>query len=80
MRTVTGLVIGTQRHGVTVWGNPIMSVTLSTPTVPHAGVETFRISNDSGLVYGIDNPEYRNEPHVFSLTRASRISGVIGRY
>lgn len=76
MRTVTGLVIGTQRHGATVWGNPMMSVTLSTPTAP----ETFRISNDSGLVYGIDNPEYRNEPHVFSLTRAGRISGVIGRY
>jgi hypothetical protein len=73
--SVTGLVIGVKRHGHTINGNPIMSVTLSTPTEGYPGVATFRISNDSGLVYEIENPEYRDTPHIFDVTGAGRISG-----
>jgi hypothetical protein len=38
-----------------------------------------RIQNDAGLVYGIENSEYRDEPHAFALTRAGRISHVLFR-
>ena len=40
----------------------------------HPG-EWFHISNDSSLVYGIDNQEYREHSHTFELTKAGRISG-----
>lgn len=64
-RTITGLVTGTRRHGHTVYGNPMMSVQIDG--------EWFRISNDSGLVYAIDNPEYHDHAHTFVLTRNGRI-------
>lgn len=66
--TVTGRITATKRHGHTYYGNPMMSVQIE-------GGEWYRISNDSGIVYGIENPEYRETPHVFELTRAGRISG-----
>ena len=69
INTVTGKVTAVKRHGHTVYGNPMMSVQLG-------GGEWFRISNDSGLVYGIENREYRDESHAFALTRAGRISHV----
>lgn len=78
MQTVTGLVIATKRHGNTINGNPMISVTLGTPTQGFNGTETFRISNDSSLVYGIENREYRDTPHVFVLTRNGRISHDLG--
>lgn len=74
MDTVTGIVTDTKRHGHTHWGNPIMSVELSTPTAGYPGRVWLRISNDSGLVYGIENREYRETPHTFAVTRAGRIS------
>ena len=66
--TVSGKVIGITRHGHTVWGNPIVSVTLDNG-------ETYRVSNDAGIVYGIGNSEYRERAHTFELTRAGRLSG-----
>lgn len=71
METVTGRVIEVRRHGHTVYGNPIMSVALA--EVPG---RWFRISDNAGIVYGIENPEYRTEPHTFRLTKAGRISGI----
>ena len=65
---VTGRVVDTHRHGNTVYGNPIYSVTLDNG-------QTYRISDNASLNYGIANAEYRDVPHVFDLTRAGRISG-----
>ena len=68
--SVSGRVIKTRHHGSTCYGNPIMSIVLDSH--PY---EWFRISNDSGLVYGIENREYREHSHTFDLTKAGRISG-----
>ena len=65
--TVTGRVTATQRHGHTINGNPMMSVQLD-------GAEWYRISNDAGLVYEIDNSYLRDMPHTYILTPAGRIS------
>ena len=67
---VSGRVIKTRCHGTTLYGNPIMSITLDSH--PCAW---FRISDNSGLVYGIGNRTYREVSHDFKLTKAGRISG-----
>ena len=67
---VSGRVVKTRCHGTTYYGNPMMSVALDS----HPG-EWFRISDNSMLVYGIDNPEYKLYSHDFKLTKAGRISG-----
>ena len=71
--TVTGRVTRVIRHGNTVYGNPMVSIVLDTDEwgVGH------RVSNNAGIVYGIENPEFRNTPHTFALTRAGRISHVV---
>lgn len=71
--TVTGRVVRVIRHGHTVYGNPTMSIVLEGDPW---GV-TRRIQNDAGLVFEIENPEYRETPHTFALTRAGRISHVV---
>jgi len=70
MATITGKVTRVIRHGHTVYGNPMVSVVLDTG-------ESYRISNDAGLAYGIENREFRDTPHTFALTRAGRISHVV---
>ena len=67
---VSGRVIKTRCHGTTLYGNPIMSIVLDS----HPYRE-FRISDNSMLVYGIENREYREHSHDFKLTKAGRISG-----
>ena len=80
--TVTGTVANVIRHGHTVYGNPMMSLALvvsqidGTPAESEALV-TVRVSDNASMVYCIDNPEYRSEPHTFALTRAGRISHVV---
>lgn len=72
--TITGHVIRVERHGHTIYGNPTMSVVLST----ELGVsDLIRISDNASIVYGIENAEYRDEPHTFALTRAGRLSHVV---
>jgi hypothetical protein len=71
--TITGKVIRVYRHGYTVYGNPIMSIVLEGD---EWGV-SHRISDNANLVYQINNPEFRDDPHTFALTRAGRISHVI---
>lgn len=76
-REVTGRVIRVQRHGHTYYGNPMKSVHLECASVEgkdHSGI--YRISDNSSLVYEIENGEFRDEPHTFVLTRAGRISHV----
>jgi hypothetical protein len=74
MDTITGRVISTERHGHTIYGNPMISLTLAPIFASDGYTETYRISNDASLVYAIENSEYRNKPHTFALTRAGRIS------
>lgn len=64
--TVTGRVVGTEYASTSYYGNPAYWVTLDNG-------ETYRTMDNSSLAYGIQNPEYRDEPHVFTLTRAGRI-------
>ena len=72
-KTVTGRVTGVKRHGHTAYGNPIMSITLDTDSWQ----SWHRISDNAGIVYGIENPEYRNIPHTFTVTKAGRLSGMV---
>ena len=79
---ITGKVVGTIRHGHTIYGNPTMSVKLELLTIdgtPVSGynVVTVRIQNNSGIVYGIENREYKEYAHEYTLTRAGRISHVV---
>lgn len=78
--SVVGKVVGVRRHGHTNYGNPIMSIDLAIEKID--GVEAhsdmpvvFRISDNAGLVYGIENAEYREKSHEFDVTAAGRISG-----
>ena len=67
---VSGRVVKTRCHGTTFYGNPMMSLVLDSHPC-----EWFRISDNSMLVYGIDNSEYKLHSHDFELTKAGRISG-----
>ena len=70
--TITGLVERVERIGRTYYGNPIIRVYVHTGDMATTGV--YRISDNSALVYEIENPEFKSEPHTFALTRAGRIS------
>lgn len=74
MNTITGKVTAVKRHGHTRWGNPMMSIQLDT----RPG-EWFRISDNAGIVYAIENREFREVPHLFELTKAGRLNGVTVR-
>lgn len=43
----------------------------------HYETVTIRISNNSGLVYAIENPEFYEMPHTFNLTAAGRINNYV---
>lgn len=83
-QNVTGKVLRVIRHGHTKYGNPTMSAVVELTHIEGVPVEgtpelrtaTIRVQNDAGLVYGIENAEYREQPHTFVLTRAGRISHV----
>ena len=70
--TVTGIVTRVERMGRTMYGNPIMRMYVHTGDMATTGV--YRISDNSALVYEIENPEFNTEPHTFALTAAGRIS------
>lgn len=70
--TITGRVTATKRIGTTLYGNPIMAITLDTDTWG----TWHRISDNSGLVYSIDNPEFKETAHTFDVKpRSGRLSG-----
>lgn len=70
--TAQATVVQVIRHGHTIYGNPIMSVVLQYDDTER---DTFRISDNASIVYEIENPEFREQPHTFTLTAAGRISG-----
>lgn len=81
MATVTGRVVRVIRHGHTAYGNPMMSVVLDVSQIDDTPAEriapvTIRIQNNASIVYGIENLEYRDEPHTFRLSRAGRIESL----
>lgn len=68
--TLTAKVISTKRAGTSYYGNPSYDVTLET----RAGdVITLRTSSNVSFAYACENLEYREEWHVYELTRAGRI-------
>jgi hypothetical protein len=84
-KTITGLVLNTKRAGTSNYGNPSFDVTIrlteieGTPvTASHDELRTVtvRTQSNSGIAYGIQNPEYRDQAHVFTLTPAGRIRNV----
>ena len=77
-REITGTVGRIERVGHTVYGNPTMRVYVEGTSVDgqdQSGI--YRISDNASLVYAIENPEFRDEPHTFAITKAGRISHVI---
>lgn len=68
---VFGKVTRVEWVGTTSMANGIGDVTLS---LVDGTEETFRTSANTGLVYGIENPEYREHVHAFELTPAGRIT------
>ena len=76
-KTITGRVVRTERLGHTKWGNPMFNVGIEGS---NGDSYVIRLANDAGLAYAINNPEYRDEPHTFELTKAGRLSGVVVRY
>lgn len=70
-KTVVGKIIDVKRHGHTVYGNPTMSIALD--TVPF---HYFRIQDNSSIVYGIENRDYKEIEHEYTLTKSGRIESV----
>lgn len=72
MNTITGTVSKVSYEGHTVYGNPIVRV-----SIRQVGAESpqwFRISDNALLVYEIDNAYLKDQAHTYQLTRAGRIS------
>lgn len=68
--TLTARVIDTRRAGTSVYGNPSYDVTLETRD---GDTLTLRTSANVMFAYGCTSLEYREEWHVYELTRAGRI-------
>lgn len=68
--TLTAKVLNTKRAGTSHYGNPSYDVTLET-----LGGDTFTLRTSANVMfaYACTNPEYRDEWHVYELTRAGRI-------
>lgn len=68
--TLTAKIIDTKRAGTSLYGNPSYDITLET----RAGdTLTLRTSSNVMFAYACTNPEYKEEWHVYELTRAGRI-------
>lgn len=70
-QSITGTVSDVRTVGHSLYGNPTKEVTLDTS----AGTVILRTTGNSMLAYGIGNPEYRDAPHEFGLTRSGRLNG-----
>lgn len=75
-KEITGTVERSERIGMTYYGNPIYRVYLKATAVDGSDWSgIYRISDNAAIVYGIENPEYREEAHTYQVTRAGRLSG-----
>lgn len=68
MSSVTGKVVSTKFIGRSKYGNPSYSVLLDN------GVE-YRTSANANIAYAINNGEFRDYAHEFTLTKAGRLIG-----
>lgn len=68
--TLTARVIGTRRVGTSNMGNPSFDVTLETRS---GDILTLRTSANVMFAYACENSEYRDEFHVYELTKTGRI-------
>lgn len=68
--TITAKVIQTKHAGTSYYGNPSYDVTLETRD---GDTLTLRTSSNVMFAYACTNPEFRDEFHVYELTRAGRI-------
>lgn len=77
-KTVTGKVVGTKHAGTSQMGNPSYDVTLSITKIDGTDTAqpymvTVRTQSNAGLAYGIENREYRDNDHEYTLSRHGRI-------
>lgn len=77
MSTITALVIAVESRSTSANGNPTYDVTLSVATSGWPGTITLATKPDASINYGITNPEFFNEPHVFTLTKKNQIESAI---
>ena len=81
-KTVTGKVIDTKRAGTSSMGNPSFDVTLSITKIDGTDTAqpymvTIRTQSNAGLAYGIENREYRDSDHEYTLSRHGRIVSAV---
>ena len=75
--TITALVTNVERVGATVNGNTVKRVTLSVADDGWPGVVEMLTARDSAIALEIENQEYRDTPHVFTISREMRIVSAI---
>lgn len=76
--TITGKVIEVIRRGHTYVGNPKMSLVMQLHTIEGTPVEgdikaTIRIRDNSGMVYAIENREFRENVYQYSIDKRGSI-------
>lgn len=63
---VTGTIVKLDRMNNSVNGSPVWRITLD-------GGEVLRTESDSSISYGLGNPEFRDVPVTFELTKSGRV-------
>ena len=71
--TITALVIDVKPVRNTDAGNTVKRVALSVATEGYPGVVEMLTGRDSAIGASIENQEYRDKPHVFTISRDLRI-------
>lgn len=77
-KTVTGKVLSTKRAGTSAMGNPSFNVTLSITQIDGTDTAqpymvTVRTQSNASLGYAIENREYRDSDHEYTLSRHGQI-------
>ena len=75
--TITALVTNVERVGATVNGNTVKRVTLSVADDGWPDVVEMLTARDSAIALEIENQEYRDTQHVFTISRGMRIVSAI---
>lgn len=71
---IAAIVTHTERVGTSYYGNPQYRVELRDDTAePGQAYSSHLTMSNTMLAYAIENREYREHVHIFTLTRAGRI-------
>lgn len=73
MATITGTIRRVEYIDSSVYGNPYYRVAIETTD---GEIELLRTQINAGFNYAINNAEYREGVHEFTLSKAGRITGV----